>query len=72
MFLVFNRSKINSYLISVGTVVILFVMAFILKDNNLQETSARVNEQTIKDNSIIGNSNANEMLINQINWINTF
>ena len=70
MFLVFNKSKINSYLISVGTVVILFVMAFILKDNNLQETSAKVNEQT--DNSIMRNTNTNEILINQINWINTF
>lgn len=65
MFLVFNKSKINSYLISVGTVVILFVMAFILKDNNLQETSARVNEQT--NNNIIRNTNTNEILINQIN-----
>lgn len=70
MFLVFNKSKINSYLVSVGTVVVLFVMAFVLKDNNLQETSARVNEQT--DNNIIRNSNTNEILINQINWINTF
>ena len=65
MFLVFNKSKINSYLVSVGTVVVLFVMAFVLKDNNLQETSARVNEQT--DNNIIRNSNTNEILINQIN-----
>lgn len=65
MFLVFNKSKIISYLISVGTVVILFVMAFILKDNNLQETSARVNEQT--NNNIIRNTNTNEILINQIN-----
>ena len=70
MFLVFNKSKINSYLVSVGTVVVLFVMAVVLKDNNLQETSARVNEQT--DNNIIRNSNTNEILINQINWINTF
>ena len=65
MFLVFNKSKINSYLVSVGTVVVLFVMAVVLKDNNLQETSARVNEQT--DNNIIRNSNTNEILINQIN-----
>ena len=70
MFLVFNKSKINSYLVSVGTVVVLFVMAFVLKDNNLQETSARVNEQT--NNNIIRNTNTNEILINQINWINTF
>ena len=44
MFLVFNREKIKSYLISVGTVAFLFVMAFIIKDNESLETSAKINQ----------------------------
>ena len=34
MFIVFNKEKINSYLISFGTVIILFVMAFMITENN--------------------------------------
>lgn len=34
MFIVFNREKINSYLISLATVIILFSMAFMLTGNN--------------------------------------
>ena len=34
MFIVFNKEKIYSYLISLGTVIVLFVMAFIAKNDN--------------------------------------
>lgn len=47
MFIVFNKSKINSYLISFSTVATLFVMAFMITNGRtpeIEETSARVNE----------------------------
>lgn len=49
MFLVFNKEKICSYLVSLGTVAILFVMAIAITNRNekLIETSA---------NSIIANN----------------
>lgn len=48
MFIVFNKSKIKSYLISVATVITLFVMAFfIMEDNNTIETSASIKELPI-------------------------
>lgn len=49
MFLVFNKEKICSYLVSLGTVAILFVMAIAITNRNeeLLETSA---------NSIIANN----------------
>ena len=47
MFIVFNREKINSYLISLGTVVILFVMAFMLTSNQTVQTSASTKQLPI-------------------------
>lgn len=48
MFIVFNKSKIKSYLISLGTVVILFGMAFfIMEDSTTITTSASVKELPI-------------------------
>ena len=47
MFIVFNREKINSYLISVGTVIILFVMAFIITQGETVQTSASTKELPI-------------------------
>ena len=47
MFIVFNKEKINSYLISFGTVIILFVMAFIITENNSVETTASTRELPI-------------------------
>lgn len=47
MFIVFNKSKINSYLISLGTVIILFVMAFMLTKNEAIETAAATKELPI-------------------------
>ncbi len=52
MFIVFNREKINSYLISIGTVVLLFVMGFFITDNNSKEVSAIVNEEQNINNTI--------------------
>lgn len=48
MFIVFNKSKIRSYLISLGTVVILFVMAFTITKNDTSiQTSASTKELPI-------------------------
>ena len=46
MFIVFNKQKIYSYCIAFGTVVILFVMAFAVTNQNLNTviTSNPVNE----------------------------
>ena len=47
MFIVFNKEKIYSYLISFGTVIILFVMAFMMTDNDTVETAASTKELPI-------------------------
>lgn len=47
MFIVFNKAKINSYLISLGTVIVLFVMAFMITNNDTIETSASTRELPI-------------------------
>lgn len=48
MFLVFNKSKINSYIILLGTVLILFSMGFMLNTNvDIIETSASIKELPI-------------------------
>lgn len=47
MFIVFNKTKINTYLISLGTVVILFVMAFMLTGQETVQTAAAIKELPI-------------------------
>ncbi len=48
MFIVFNKSKINSYIIALGTVLILFSMGFMLvQDNKAIETSASTKQLPI-------------------------
>ena len=56
MFFVFNKSKIYSYLVSVGTVVILFVMAFYITNTreDSMQTSSNSNENFI---NILENNN---------------
>lgn len=64
MFIVFNKEKIKSYLVSVGTVAFLFVMAFIIKDKQTYETSARINQvQEIITNSV--NMNIIQNVVNE-------
>ena len=72
MFVVFNKEKIYSYLVSLGTVVILFVMAITITNRNekLIETMSNsiisnkteqneyINEQESKEN----NTNITKML----------
>ena len=58
MFIVFNKEKINSYLISLGTVIVLFVMAFIIRNDYVQETSAKT------ENSVFLNTMQNSEVIN--------
>ncbi|MBO5413881.1 MAG: polysaccharide deacetylase family protein [Clostridia bacterium] len=48
MFIVFNREKINTYLISLATVIILFSMAFMFVDDNQTiETAASTRQLPI-------------------------
>lgn len=47
MFIVFNKAKINSYLISLGTVIILFVMAFMITGQDTLQTAAATKELPI-------------------------
>lgn len=47
MFIVFNRAKINSYLISLGTVLLLFVMAFFMMQEQTVQTAASTRELPI-------------------------
>ena len=72
MFVIFNKEKIYSYLVSVGTVVILFVMAIAITNRNekIIETMANgiisnkieqneyINEEESKEN----NTNIKKML----------
>ena len=37
MFMVFSKDKILAYLVSIGTVAILFVMSFAITNNNLKK-----------------------------------
>ena len=68
MFIVFNRAKINSYLISIGTVMILFSMPFMINKNmDIVETSALEEElNSIQDENkilVINNSESSENII---------
>ena len=58
MFMVFSREKIISYLVSLGTVAILFVISFAItkKNDNIIKTSANVIESNIIKNDIIENN----------------
>lgn len=47
MFIVFNKDKINSYLISFGTVIVLFIMAFMMTNMETVETVAATKELPI-------------------------
>lgn len=44
MFIVFNKSKISSYILSLTTVLILFIMAFVITNNQAVETSVATKE----------------------------
>ncbi len=60
MFLVFNRDRIISYLVSLSTIAVLFVMSFAITNSNskILETSANV----LKNNEI--NETKNENITN--------
>ena len=52
--MVFSKDKIVSYLVSLGTVAILFVISFAItkKNDNIIKTSANVIENNIIENEI--------------------
>ena len=51
MFVVFDKSKINAYLISVGTVACLFVMAFFITNEDSVQTGANQIENNVINNA---------------------
>ena len=67
MFVVFNKEKIYSYLVSVGTVVILFVMAIAITNRNekiIETMSNSIISNKIEQNEYI---NAEESKENNTN-----
>ena len=51
MFIVFDKSKISAYLISVGTVAFLFVMAFFITNEDSIQTGTNQIENNITNNT---------------------
>ena len=67
MFFVFNKSKICSYLVSVGTVTVLLVMGFYISENNeTMQTSSNIIENLITNGE---NNIVNEVKNNTNNTI---
>ena len=54
MFIVFNKSKINSYLVSLGTVIILFVMAFAMTNNATTDLIKKLSKENNVDTRLLG------------------
>lgn len=53
MFMVINKDKIISYIVSLGTVAILFMMSFVITENNeniIQTSTNNVNFNNIVEN----------------------
>lgn len=86
MFMVFSKDKILSYLVSLGTVTLLFVMSFAIttRNNEVLETSANaismnqtnINNESVNNinnttkNQITNNINSNNQIYNDINETN--
>lgn len=78
MFMVFSKEKILSYLVSLGTVTLLFVMSFAItaRNNEVLETSAnaismnQININNTTKNQITNNINSNNQIYNDINETN--
>ena len=53
MFIVFDKNKISSYLVSLATVVILFMMSFAMSasNNKILETVANITENSMIESS---------------------
>ena len=69
MFIVFNKQKIYSYLVALSTVVVLFVIAFVITNEPSDALQTSINAE--QSNNIIQNNkvetNLNNSIINQIN-----
>ena len=61
MFLVFNKEKIYSYIIAVTTVVILFGVSIMYKDNNSVEVSTNIVNEAVTENNEISNKMKNNI-----------
>ncbi len=72
MFMVFSKEKILSYLVSLGTVALLFVMSFAIttRNNEILETSANtitMNKSINNEvNTIKTNANSSNQILNNI------
>lgn len=67
MFMVFSKEKILSYLVSMGTVALLFVMSFAIttKNNELMETSTNVISMNQTNNNEVNTIKTNANSSNQ-------
>ena len=76
MFMVFSKEKILSYLVSLGTVTILFVMSFAIttRNNEILETSTNAistNQTTSNEvNTIKTNANSSNAISNNVETLN--
>lgn len=62
MFLVFNKEKIYSYIIALTTVVILFGISIIYKDNeNVVEVSTNIVNEIVTENNEASNKVKNNI-----------
>ena len=58
MFFVVNREKLYAYIVSIATVVMLFIMAGVLTpDNDTMEASANIQENIVMQKQINDNTN---------------
>lgn len=60
MFMVFSKDKILAYLVSIGTVAILFVMSFAITNNNNNIIKTSANSYKENNNIVKTTENINE------------
>lgn len=60
MFIVFSKEKISSYTLIIAIVIMLFGVAFSMKDKNAIETSSNVEENVQEKNEYMNASNVME------------
>lgn len=71
MFIIFNKDKILSYLISISTVALLLVLSFAITKNNDEilktSTNAMINNQMQEQNKIENSNNTVTTMTNMSN-----
>lgn len=59
MFLVINKEKVYAYVVSVFTILMLFVMSYVLNTdfNETKETSTKIEQNNLNTQNTISNNN---------------